>query len=100
MKNCHLTFLLKFNKLIQILDLTLLKKQERYPKLLTLPTDLPPNRPGFDHEIPLLDNATVPPAKVYRMSTIAELEELRKQLDAYSLFYLKFCCPSSFSTKS
>ena len=49
---------------------------------MTLPTDLPPNRPGFDHEIPLIDNAKVPPAKVYRMS-VAELEELRKQLDAY-----------------
>ena len=55
---------------------------EKYPNLLTLPTDLPPNRPGFDHEIPLIDNATVPAAKVCQMS-IAELEELRIQLDAY-----------------
>ena len=49
---------------------------------MKLPDELPPFRPGFDHEIPLIDNAQVPPAKVYRMS-IAKLEELRKQLDIY-----------------
>ena len=54
----------------------------KYSNLLKLPTNLLPNRPGFDHEIPLIENATVPPAKVYRMS-IAELEELRKQLISY-----------------
>ena len=49
---------------------------------MKLPDELPPFRPGFDHEIPLIDNAQVPPAKVYRMS-IAELEELRKRLDIH-----------------
>ena len=38
--------------------------------------------PEFDHDINLVPDAKIPPAKVYRMS-IAELEELRKQLDAY-----------------
>ena len=44
--------------------------------------ELPPFRLGFDHEIPLIDNAQIPPPKVYRMP-IAELEELGKQLDIY-----------------
>jgi hypothetical protein len=53
-----------------------------YKSTLETPTDLPPSRFGFDHKINLVPDAKVPPAKVYRMS-IAELEELRKQLDAY-----------------
>ena len=52
------------------------------PDLLKLPDELPPFRPGFDHEIPLIDNAQVPPAKVYRMY-IAKLAKLRNQLDIY-----------------
>ena len=55
---------------------------EKYKSTLELPSELPPNRPNFDHEIPLVHDAKVPVSKVYRMS-IAELEELRKQLDAY-----------------
>ena len=54
----------------------------KYSSTPETPTDLPPSRPSFDHDINLTPDAKVPPAKVYRMS-IAELEELRKQLDDY-----------------
>jgi hypothetical protein len=43
--------------------------------------DLPPLRPGLDHEIPLVDNAEVPKGRIYRLSP-AELDELKKQLQS------------------
>ena len=54
----------------------------KYKSVLDLKNELPPHREKIDHEINLVPDAKVPPAKVYRMS-IPELEELRKQLDAY-----------------
>ena len=81
-----MTFKRVYRKYLRILDKNLKKKSEKtfekYPDLSSLPNELPPYRPSFDHEMPLIDNAQVPPAKVYIMS-IAKLEELRKQLDIY-----------------
>ena len=78
---------------------------EKYKSTLELPSELPPNRPNFDHDIPLVHDAKVPVSKVYRMS-IAELEELRKQLDAYlSKSWIRhstsnFAAPVVFQRKS
>ena len=43
---------------------------------------LPPQRPGLDMEIPLIDNANIPAGKIYRLSP-AELEELKKQINSF-----------------
>jgi hypothetical protein len=66
--------------------------------------NLPPSRGDLDHAIPLIQDATVPPPRIYKMSP-AELEELTKQLKNYlekgwiRPSNSQFCSPVLFARK-
>ena len=65
---------------------------EKFQHLFSEPTDLPPQRPGHDHHIHLIDGTQPPYRRPFRLSN-EETEELTKQLN--ELLKKEYIRPSS-----